>query len=396
MKKIAILLSIILFFSVFTSCSNESNVQKNDDIITNIPSEPDVTDEPEEPTDETNGDVTDDTENTPSEPENPAESEEPDAPTSPEELGNINPLTGLYDGISDEALNTRPVAIMVGNTSDSLPQWGVSQADIIYEMIAEARSTRLMAIFQDHTKIEKIASIRSARPYFIDIAQSYGAVFIHFGGSEPAYEQISIRTDLLHIDGIKYPWEGTVFFRDEWRRKELGREHSVYTTGEYLTLGLNKLKTDLSQTEHPSAFNFGAEHSAINGTVMSKVQIRFKDKHQPYFEYDASTGKYLRYQYNSPQMDGITNTQIAVKNLFILRMELTDIKESDLGIIDVKTTGTGTGYYFCEGKYIEIIWEKDSYNSPINFFTADGKELVCSPGQSFVSVVSTGSNITIE
>ena len=34
MKKIAILLSIILLFPVFTSCSNESNVQKNDDLIT--------------------------------------------------------------------------------------------------------------------------------------------------------------------------------------------------------------------------------------------------------------------------------------------------------------------------------------------------------------------------
>jgi hypothetical protein len=263
-------------------------------------------------------------------------------------------------------------------------------------MIAEARSTRLMAIFQDHSKINKVASIRSARPYFIDIAQSYGAVFIHFGGSEPAYEQISIRKDLLHIDGIKYPWEGTVFFRDDWRRKELGREHSVYTTGEYLTLGLNKLKTDLSQTTHPSAFTFGDQNSAVNGKEMAKVQIRFKDKHQPYFTYNQETCTYMRYQYNAPQIDGLNDNQISVKNLLILRMETSDIKESNLGIIDVKTTGSGDGYYFCNGKYVEITWEKENYNSPISFFTKDGTPLICSPGQSFVSVVTAGTQVTIE
>ena len=81
----------------------------------------------------------------------------------PEE--NINPLTGLADGISDEAMTRVPVAIMVSNSYDSLPQWGISRADIIYEMLAEGRITRFLAIFKDPSKIEKLASVRSSRPY---------------------------------------------------------------------------------------------------------------------------------------------------------------------------------------------------------------------------------------
>ena len=409
MKKVLLISAILIALVFSTSCGQES-VNTNNSIVPDIntsdaPTTPNTSDIPNDPqtSPELNPDVNTnlpenaeppDIPTQPTEPTEPAEPTEPTNPPTP--VGNMNPLTGLYDGITDNALNTRPVAIMIGNTSDSLPQWGVTQADIIYEMIAEARSTRLMAIFQDHSKIEKIASIRSARPYFIDIAQSYGAVFIHFGGSEPAYEQISIRKDLIHIDGIKYPWEGTVFFRDEWRRKELGREHSVYTTGAYLTLGLAKLKKDLTQTEHPSAFMFGTETSAEGGTPMSKVQIRFKDKHQPYFVYNPETNSYLRFQYKAPHIDGVNDNQISVKNLLILRMDTTDIKESNLGIIDVKTTGVGDGYYFCNGKYIEIVWEKDSYNSPIKYYTKSGEELICSPGQSFVSVVTKGTQITIE
>ncbi|MEA5039629.1 MAG: DUF3048 domain-containing protein, partial [Clostridiaceae bacterium] len=75
--------------------------------------------------------------------------------TTPSESG-VNPLTGLSDGISDEALNRRPVAIMVSNIITSLPQWGVSDADILVEMLAEGRITRLMAIYQDYTKIDHI------------------------------------------------------------------------------------------------------------------------------------------------------------------------------------------------------------------------------------------------
>ena len=121
--------------------------------------------------------------------------------------GNVNPLTGLCDGIGDDMLGRRPVAFMVSNSYDSLPQWGISQADIIYEMLAEGRITRLLAIFQDPSKIDALASIRSARPYFIDIAQSYGAVYMHFGGSVPAYNAIAARSDLISIDGIKGNWE---------------------------------------------------------------------------------------------------------------------------------------------------------------------------------------------
>ena len=206
----------------------------------------------------------------PTEPPTEAPTEPPtepptEAPTEPDpDLfvadGNVNPLTGLCDGISDEALNTRPVAVMINNIIYALPQWGISQADIIYEMLAEGRITRFLAIFQDHSKIDKLASIRSARPYYIDIAQSYGAVYIHFGGSVPAYDAIAKRSDLISIDGIKGSWEGTVFFRDPGRKKQMGLEHSVYTTGEYLDLAMEKLTNqgkNLAQSEHPSAFKFG-------------------------------------------------------------------------------------------------------------------------------------------
>ena len=347
----------------------------------------------------------------PTEPPTEAPTEAPtepptEAPTEPDpDLfvadGNVNPLTGLCDGISDEALNTRPVAVMINNMIKALPQWGISQADIIYEMLAEGRITRFLAIFQDHSKIDKLASIRSARPYYIDIAQSYGAVYIHFGGSVPAYDAIAKRSDLISIDGIKGSWEGTVFFRDAQRKKQMGLEHSVYTTGEYLDLAMEKLTNqgkDLTQSEHPSAFKFGErwhDNSAVNGEPANKVTITFSSSHKPWFEYNAETEKYLRFQYGDPQMDGVADTQLAIDNVLVLRMKLTELG-GDLKLVEVGTTGKGEGFFFTKGKYVPITWEKEKYNSEIKYYTLDGEELVVSRGQTFVSVITTTADIVIE
>ena len=189
--------------------------------------------------------------------------------------------------------------------------------------------------------------------------------------------------------------EEIAFFRDPERKATIGSEHSVYTSGELLKLAFDRQKKSLEQSEHPSAFNFGDKSSAENGTPMTKVQVTFKSTHKPYFIYDSKIGEYLRYQYNDEHIDGLTNEQISVKNVFVLRMNLQDI-DHYLDIVDIKTTGTGSGYYFCEGKYIDITWKKDTYNSPIEFYTQDGSELICMPGQTFISVVTESSAVEIE
>ena len=79
--------------------------------------------------------------------------------------GPVSPLSGLP--IGEEWLNRRPVAIMLNNLKEALPQMGQSQADIIYEVPAEGGITRMLAVYQSLDGVGKIGSIRSARPYTI-------------------------------------------------------------------------------------------------------------------------------------------------------------------------------------------------------------------------------------
>ena len=79
------------------------------------------------------------------------------APLAP---AKINRLTGLAT-LSKEAYGKRPVAIMINNVRAALPQYGVSAADIMFEVIVEGGITRMMAVYGDYTKIPNVCSIRS-------------------------------------------------------------------------------------------------------------------------------------------------------------------------------------------------------------------------------------------
>lgn len=324
-------------------------------------------------------------------------------PTEPIDVfvptGNVNPLTGLCDGITDEAMVRRPIAVMVGNSSDSLPQWGISQADIIYEMTAEGRITRLLAIFQDTTNLKNLGSCRSTRPYFVSIAQSYGAVLLHVGASEPAYGLFASRKDIVHIDGTKGNWEGTLYIRSKERRQFTAYLHTLVVNGDRIQKALDKIDTgdNLIQKQHPSAFNFSTSHSALEGMDANKITCQFvSGGYSPYFVYDADSMEYLRWQYGKKHYDGLYDEQVSVKNVFVLKMGLEDVKGSDLKLVEIDTTGEGTGYYFTEGRGIEIKWKKDSFDSELEFFTADGAPLYVNRGQTFIEVMDTDAKVIIE
>lgn len=304
-----------------------------------------------------------------------------------------NPLTGIQDGITDAKVHRVPVSIMINNIKDSLPQHGISKADIIYEMLAEGSITRLLAIFQDPSDISRIGSIRSARPYYMEIAEGYGAVYLHFGGSVPAYDKIS-KHEIINLDGIQSTWDGTLYYRDAERKKTYSSEHTVFTTGERIETALLTLKRDLTVSDPKSAFSFSEEHSALSGNDANKIDIRYSKNTNPWFEYDESTKTYLRFQFNALHMDAEYSEQIRVKNVFVLKMKTAAVKGNTLKLIEIDTTGTGSGYYACEGKYIPITWKKQDASSPILFYLADGALLKVAPGKTFVCCVPTNLDPT--
>ncbi len=148
-------------------------------------------------------------------------------------------LTGEW--ISEELAAQRPLAVMLGNTSDACPQYGIGDADIVYEVPVEGSLTRLMAIFQDYATVEKIMSIRSCRLYYIDWALEFDAIYMHYGQAYLAKSMLS-QSYVNNLSGLDGSLD-SIFYRDSSRVAP----HNAYVTGESVVSGISIKGYD---TEH--------------------------------------------------------------------------------------------------------------------------------------------------
>ena len=329
----------------------------------------------------------------PAEPETPAPQPEP----QPVPSGPVNPLTGLP---MDEALvNRKPVAIMLNNIKAAQPQQGNSQADIIYEVLAEGGITRMLGLYQDVSQLGVVGSIRSARLYYLELALGHDAVFVHAGGSPEFYEK-SKEWKLDTVDGVNgyYAYASTkLFWRDKKRvpGKNFDYEHSMVTSGEKLTDILTKrnLLTDHADT-YTYEMSFTADGTPTGGQSAATITVPFTSGGKTtVFRYDTASGVYKAEQYGSAYIDGNDGTQISATNVLVLQTTCTVLDSAGRLRVDLSS---GNGWYACGGKYISITWEKGERGQQLRYFTADGTPLTLGQGKSYVCIIPTYCSITAE
>jgi len=320
------------------------------------------------------------------EPEPEPVEELPVLPAEPEPCvpAGTNPLTGLpmepeYEGL-------RPIAIMLNNLKAAQPQLGVSKADIIYEVPVEGGITRMLAVYQTVEDVDILGSVRSARPYFVELALGHDAIYVHAGGSQEAYSNLrSWKVD--HMDGVRGGEDAKIFWRDADRRKNNGYEHSLITSGEKILeyLAKGKIATEHgADWDYPQTFkDYGVPPG---GQAAEHVKVRFSSYKTGLFDYDASSGKYLVSQYGKEHVDGDTGEQVSAVNVLVL--ETSTAVLDDVGRLRVQTTGEGKGTFFCGGAAVPIQWSRKDRNSPFVYTLEDGSPLAMGQGNSYVCIIS--------
>ena len=311
----------------------------------------------------------------------------------PEYSGPVNPLTGLP--IDEQWVNVRPVAVMLNNLKQAMPQLGVSQADIIYEVLAEGGITRMLGVYQSTEGVGLIGSVRSARTYYLELALGHDAIYLHAGGSPDAYNKIKA-WNVTALDCVNGPYEGSLFWRDKDRIKNNGSVHSVVTSGEVI----EKLFPTYSfRQEHENGYRyemaFAEDGTPADGQQALTIRVPFSSYKTGVFTYDPDTGKYLVEEYGSAYIDGNTGEQVAVTNVIVLRTECKRIAGDTEGRITVDLSSGGDGWFACGGKLISITWSKDSVNSQLIYKTGSGEPLTLGAGNSYVNIIPLENEITV-
>lgn len=291
----------------------------------------------------------------------------------------------LTNELLDESLkNQRPIAAMVDNESIALPHYGLSKADVVYEMMnstLNGRITRFMALVKDWEQIEQLGSIRSVRPTNVILASEWNAVLCHDGGpfyndkyfEEPSADHFS--GTFSRVDNGKareyteYIVSGDL--ESNFERTGVDREYNSYYEGPHYQFATESNPVDLSGEE---------------GVIDAKlIDLPFQHN-KSYLEYNEEDGLYYYYEYDKAHVDpGNGNAQLCFKNLLIQSCGFTQLDEHGYMIFDCYSPGYG--YYVTNGKAIYVSWKKDSMTSPTRYYDSVGNEITLNTGKTYVGLV---------
>lgn len=303
-----------------------------------------------------------------------------------------NPLTG--EGQMEDISGKRPIAVMFNNLEKALPQLGVGQADVIYEIVAEGGITRMMGLFQDIQGVGDLGSIRSARDYYVNLAYGHDAIYVHAGGSPQAYEAIK-GWGVSAIDFVNGPC-GVDSWRDAQRRANAGYEHSLLTS----STNLVEQMPSWFRQEHKEGYQVGwtfDEQLPAGGEAAAELTVPFSTYKTGYFTYQEADGQYAISQHingnDHTYVDGNTDEPVLVSNVLVLYTDVSVIAGDSAGRMSVRTTGSGDGLLLRDGQLYPITWQRDSKSSCYRFLGENGEEISLKPGSSYINVVKTSAQV---
>ncbi len=297
----------------------------------------------------------------------------------------VNPLTGLRD-ISADIADNRPVAVTVNNISIAQPvQTGVGKADIVYETEVEGGITRLVALYQNISSVEKIGTVRSARYAFIDLAMGHNAIYVHHG--QDSYHAGPHLGDVDRF--VVGPGKGGARISNG-----LASEHTLYAYGDGLW---NAIKSAGIKTENGKTStwqNFADEKKAVTlSNSATSVSVPFSNSYKTTFQYDSESGKYIRYFNGTQRKDYSTGEALYFKNVFVLNTTIRTYSNCNDGYNHREVVlSSGDGYYFVNGTYTPIKWSKGSASNGLTFTNTDGTKLTVNPGNSWVCIAGASTS----
>lgn len=290
---------------------------------------------------------------------------------------------------------SRPYAVVVNNTPVAVKvQTGLNKAYLVYEIPTEGNTSRLMALYKDIDEDFTIGTIRSSRHDFVDYALESNAIFVHFGWSHYA-EDDQKAGSINYINGL--------FDQGFWRNnpERLASEHTAYTSISKIKEAIEHkgFETEVEDADDTILLKYSHDEIDLsakeNAMPASEVKLSY-DGHQNVttFVYDEATKMYKRQEMGNDCIDHETGENVTTKNIIIEKMPYSVCDDGYYW--DLKTTGTGEGYYITNGVAVPINWSKSSRKSKTVYTYEDGTEINVNDGRTYIELQTTSQNTTIE
>ncbi|EGT3614817.1 DUF3048 domain-containing protein [Clostridium perfringens] len=291
----------------------------------------------------------------------------------------LSPYTGNI--LESNSTDKIPFICIIENSREARPQSGLSEADIVYETMAEGGIPRFLAVFYENSP-EVIGPVRSVRPYFLDISREYDLPFAHCGGSAEALATISSDNSLNSINEIS---NGSAFWRDNTRKAP----HNLYTSAKNIRNFISQKEYNYSK-DNNLKFIDNALLSSSN--YISEVNLKLSNYYDTSYKY--VDGFYEKYMDKELSTDKNTGEPLKFKNIVI---QMTDMSlQNDNTHLNIDLVGSGEGYLLTNGRIEKINWEKENSASKTLLKTENNTPVYLSRGNTIWHIVDTNSSLSFK
>lgn len=302
-----------------------------------------------------------------------------------EEEGALTYMAPFTGNMTVEENSLRPVLATINNHPLARPQSGISEADIVYEFLAEGNVTRLLAIFQSELP-DEIGPIRSARDYFINVAKGLDAFYVAHGYSPDA--QALLQSNYVdHVNGMQH--DGTLFERLVDRKAP----HNSYISNENILLAAENLNASMEINKMPPfSFHESIESVKIGEAGETAETTVIRHGSHPNFTstyaYNKVQGTYDRTVNEVPTVDKANEEPVELANILVFEASYRTIDAEGRRTVDLESGGKGI--LFHAGIVKEIEWENiDGILTPIE----DGLPAKLVPGKTWIHIIPSSPGI---
>jgi Protein of unknown function (DUF3048) N-terminal domain/Protein of unknown function (DUF3048) C-terminal domain len=310
---------------------------------------------------------------------------------------NVDPLTGL-EVTDPNLLNRRTIAIKIENIPrGDRPQWGLSDADLVFEYYTEEGATRFNAVFYGQNSA-KVGPIRSGRFFDTNVVQMYKSIFIFGYAWKPEMDSF-INSDF----GNRLVLEGDYTKPTLFRTTGEGNYDLLFANLNTLPDLLTQKKIDnTKQNLDGMLFN-----PQISGTsqLVNQVTIRFSSVVYNRWDYDAASNKYIRSQDTvtaenvkdeiyKTLTDRNSGLPITADNVVILYAPYeVYVKTALTEVYKLLLYGTGPAYIMRDGKIYQVTWRRNASSDVVTLVGGDGQLFPFKPGNTWFEVIGVNSTI---
>jgi len=284
------------------------------------------------------------------------------------------------------------LAIKIGNEpySQARPQYGLDEADIVYDTPAEGGIMRYEAVFQcnEASMVEPLRSVRWVDWHIMAMFRNL-PLLVHAGGINPDLDALDAAKYVKDVNLIGNSPEASANFG------QLGQRSSNRVAPDNLFVSTASVWAQFkNEKKAPLPVFVYTPHLPSVAKPASSIQIDFSAGTDGVWTWSAADNLWLHSYEGSdggPDIDDLTGKPVSTNNVVVqvVKYALGPYAESTDGSGDVESvmTGTGSGWIFRNGEEIPVTWHRANLSDSTTFTDAAGNAVGLTPGRTFVEIV---------